>query len=369
MWRDKRTGTWQTKIGCRQVSLRTKNSHIAAQREAKLKVDFGNAIFGLRKPSRIIFYDLAQQYLKSLEATQANRKGFKSKLLRIRRRLEKHVYPEFSNDAVMMITASRVCQWAERLLMTHAQDGVNRIVTIMRAIVKWGVRHDTLGLPYDPVNHWPRFKAPQDKWTTLTEGEVGVILDSDDREFQKILPIVTVALFTGLRLANVVLLKWSQVDLTHGFIRIEGAETKGRDVVTIPILPRVEMILRQASGKHPLFVFVKPDGEPWTPNSVSRLWRQSKSRLGIVRKVRFHDLRHTFASHLAMMQGKPLTVVGEILGHKSPTMTKRYSHLTPEYLTPEYLKHSLEGFDFCQPNVSGKKHNQEIQENAEKIEE
>lgn len=365
MWRDKRTGTWQMKIGCRQVSLKTKNSHNAAQRAAKIKVDFNDAIFGLRKPSRIILYDLAEQYLKSLQTTQGNAKGFKSKLLRIRRRLEQHVYPEFSNDAVMMITASRVREWADRLLVTHAQDGVNRIVNVMRAIVKWGVRRDTLGLPFDPVSHWPRFKAPQDKWTTMTTTEVGMVLNSDDPDLQKILPILTVALFTGMRLSNVVLLKWPQLDLDHGFIRIEGAETKGGDVISIPILPEVKKILRQEAGKHPLFVFVKQDGEPWVPNSVSRLWRQSKEKLGIVRKVRFHDLRHTFASHLAM-KGKSLTVVGDLLGHKSPVMTKRYAHLTPEY-----LKHSLEGFNFsqpCQPNVSGTEHNQQNQENDEKDE-
>lgn len=50
-----------------------------------------------------------------------------------------------------------------------------------------------------------------------------------------------------------------------------------------------------------------------------------------VENFTFHDLRHTFASHLAMA-GVPLHTIGQLLGHKTPGMTMRYAHLTPGYL-------------------------------------
>ena len=53
-------------------------------------------------------------------------------------------------------------------------------------------------------------------------------------------------------------------------------------------------------------------------------------RAGREKGFRFHDLRHTAASHLAMA-GVPLRTVGEILGHKTAAMTVRYAHLTPEH--------------------------------------
>ncbi len=50
-----------------------------------------------------------------------------------------------------------------------------------------------------------------------------------------------------------------------------------------------------------------------------------------IEKFRFHGLRHTFASHLAM-RGVPLETIGSLLGHKDPKMTKRYAHLSPASL-------------------------------------
>ena len=65
-------------------------------------------------------------------------------------------------------------------------------------------------------------------------------------------------------------------------------------------------------------------------NGVRETFMNLLERAGI-KDFRFHDLRHTFASHL-VMAGVPLHTVGQILGHKTPGMTMRYSHLSPGYL-------------------------------------
>ncbi len=63
--------------------------------------------------------------------------------------------------------------------------------------------------------------------------------------------------------------------------------------------------------------------------SVESSFRKGLKRSGILH-CRFHDLRHTFATTL-VMKGVHLATIQELLGHKSPAMTKRYSHPTPEH--------------------------------------
>ena len=68
----------------------------------------------------------------------------------------------------------------------------------------------------------------------------------------------------------------------------------------------------------------------WTPRTLSMYTKQVFKRLGIP-DASFHTLRHTAASWL-VMEGVDLYAVGQILGHKTPRMTQRYAHLSPEYM-------------------------------------
>jgi len=75
-------------------------------------------------------------------------------------------------------------------------------------------------------------------------------------------------------------------------------------------------------------VFFNSRGRPY--KSVRNAFEKAVKEAGI-NDFRFHDLRHTFASWL-VMRGASLTVVGRILGHKTPQMTTRYAHLAEDYL-------------------------------------
>jgi len=75
------------------------------------------------------------------------------------------------------------------------------------------------------------------------------------------------------------------------------------------------------------WVFCKKNGERY--GNVRKAFEGARKRAGIV-DFRFHNLRHTFASHL-VMAGVDLKTVQELLGHKSFEMTLRYAHLSPEH--------------------------------------
>lgn len=80
--------------------------------------------------------------------------------------------------------------------------------------------------------------------------------------------------------------------------------------------------------KHPEspYIFAGGDGEPF---NFRKSFETALRKSGI-KDFRFHDCRHTFASHL-VMSGVDLNTVRELLGHKEPTMTLRYSHLSLDH--------------------------------------
>ena len=140
-------------------------------------------------------------------------------------------------------------------------------------------------------------------------------------------PIVTVALNTGMRKAEILSLKREQVDFRHGFILLD--KTKNGERREIPMNGTVRQVL-QAQIKRldiPYIFYDEKTGEPY--RECKRSFATACRRAGI-KDFRFHDLRHCFASHL-VMKGIDITTVKELLGHKTLTMTLRYAHLAPSH--------------------------------------
>ncbi len=138
-------------------------------------------------------------------------------------------------------------------------------------------------------------------------------------------PIVITALNTGMRKEEILSLEWDRhVDLRHGFILLD--KTKNGERREIPVNEMLRETL-QGLVRHinTPYVFVDGDGSRFA--NIKRSFQSACRRAGI-KDFRFHDLRHTFASHL-IMAGVDLTTVKELLGHKSLVMTMRYAHLAP----------------------------------------
>jgi integrase len=138
--------------------------------------------------------------------------------------------------------------------------------------------------------------------------------------------MIIVALNTGMRLGEILSLTWDRVDFERGVITVERSKNDG--VRHIPInkqlTEELEAVKLIATGK---YVFSKSTGEPFK-DIKNGFW--STLRRSGIRKCRFHDLRHTFASHL-VMNGTDITTVKELLGHKTISMTMRYAHLSKEH--------------------------------------
>ena len=148
--------------------------------------------------------------------------------------------------------------------------------------------------------------------------------------------IYTTAFFTGMRLGELVNMKWHWVNLDIHNIVIrndDGFCIKSKKERTIPIHSEVYKILDQYIHKvHSFYVFTNKPGVRIHPDYISRNFKRAVVQIGLKKNIHFHSLRHSFASRL-VQKGVSLYVVKDLLGHESLSTTQIYSHLRQENLT------------------------------------
>ncbi len=137
--------------------------------------------------------------------------------------------------------------------------------------------------------------------------------------------VVVIAIATGMRKGEIMSLRWSQINFDPGLITLEN--TKNDDRRQIPLLGYAfDTLKAYSSAPHSAHDYVFPGSRHGRPGTITTAWETAVAKAGIA-DFRFHDLRHTTASYLAM-DGASLLEIGEILGHRSTQMTKRYAHLS-----------------------------------------
>lgn len=150
-----------------------------------------------------------------------------------------------------------------------------------------------------------------------------------------------IELATGLRRGELLGLKWSDIDLEHGSLRVQRqiaridgeiveAPLKTKNAYrTLPLSADAIDVLKAQKKKcgTSQYVFPSPTGGPISPDSILHMLHRVLKRAGLP-KVRFHDLRHTFAT-LALQNGVDIKTVSGMLGHFSAGFTlDTYAHVT-----------------------------------------
>ena len=142
--------------------------------------------------------------------------------------------------------------------------------------------------------------------------------------------IILFALHTGMRRGEILGLRWVHVDFTASRASVPSMEAKGRRDRHIHLNQTALGILRDLPVPLDRTVLVFGNGEGNLQNNFHRIWSTAVAKAKI-QDFRFHDLRHTFASRLAM-NGVDLLAIKELLGHRTLAMTLRYAHLTQGHL-------------------------------------
>jgi len=175
----------------------------------------------------------------------------------------------------------------------------------------------------NPVKGVKFFREDEGRLRFLEKEEIKRLYDACP-DYLK--PIVALAISTGMRKGEILGLKWLDVDFRRKIITI--LKTKGQRKREIPIgLGISRLLLRQRKYPDSPYVFCREDGRPI--GSFRKAFDRALKNAEI-EDFTFHDLRHTFASHL-VMRGVDLKTVQEIMGHSSFLTTLRYAHLAQSH--------------------------------------
>ncbi len=217
---------------------------------------------------------------------------------------------------------------------------VNRKISILRNALNFAVKEKYL--IKNPVDDWKEFFGEESERTRLfSKQEIDSLLALSAPPLRW---FIIIAINTGCRLREITELPWHEVDLNRRVINLNAKRTKGKRTRTIAMTDVVYNLLSerklqrdairqkrekngQPSDQGTEYVFPNPEtGKPYS--GVSHAWGQLLKKCNIKPlpgepSPRFHDLRHTAATNMAM-NGAPQAVIRDILGHKYSRTTDRY---------------------------------------------
>ena len=146
-------------------------------------------------------------------------------------------------------------------------------------------------------------------------------------------PIILFALSTGFRASNIIGLTWDKVDLDKKVIRIDADRHKSGSAMLHPINETVVALLNNLTKK-PKTNIVFPNESGLAINDLNRrIWHRSCKKAGL-EGLRFHDLRHNWASSHAE-KGTDILAIKELGGWKTLEMVQRYTHPSLDYLSEQ----------------------------------
>lgn len=171
-------------------------------------------------------------------------------------------------------------------------------------------------------------ERPRKEWklpTVLSEPEIRALFFHTENVKHR--AIMFLLYSAGLRMSELLRLKWTDIDVDRKMIYVRSAKgMKDRVTVLSDIANQYLQFYReQYDPKH--WVFEGSPGVQYSPRSVNSIIKRNAFRAGIEKKVSAHTLRHSFATHL-LEGGTDLRYIQALLGHESSRTTERYTHVT-----------------------------------------
>lgn len=264
------------------------------------------------------------------------------------------------NEMLDAITPTRIAECRDELLATPKTYGggkrsgadVNRTIAALSSAMAHAVKE--LGwIERNPCERVTKQKEAGGRIRFLSDEELPVLLNAvRASSHPDLLPAVLLALTTGARKGEILGLRWSQIDFKRRTITLSHGETKNNVGRALPLSGEVVKLLQARNKVRKIDddrLFPPAENcqelelrEPWKAALVlAGIDVRQATRSGRVKEgappvmtsdFRWHDLRHTAASYLTMA-GVSAIEVARVLGHKTLTMSLRYSHLAPNRVT------------------------------------
>jgi integrase len=243
---------------------------------------------------------------------------YKTRVRRIRPRLGK-----LKVAAVTFSDIQALHRWETRERGTYtANRTVAMLSRMFNLAVRWKWRADNpaKGIERNQEHARQRYLSNEE----LARFMAVLVADKD----QQAANILRLLLLTGARKSEALTAKWADLDLTSGIWTKPHTRTKQKREHRVPLSAPARMLLASIERDSSEYVF--PGRYGGHRASVEKAWKRICKATRIT-GLRVHDLRHSYASHLASA-GIGLHVIGALLGHSNPTTTHRYAHLMDDPL-------------------------------------
>jgi integrase len=347
----------------RTIANVTRDQALAHWREFRSDLDSGRAIDGPLTLRQFVeqFYDrISARYQASTRATQQTI-------------IQNHLLRYFGESHLDDITSIRVVDFmADMLRQKLSSAYINNAVRLIKMLLRQAVERDVIGdyplkkkVPkekekplrleltrderdrffavFDDEAAFRRYLDEKRKLGPVTKSEnfdmprrFGGGLRGDSQaagvafaRFQELRELFVVAVDTGLRKGDLRDLRWNQVDIAEGFIRVLMQKTALEAEIPISGACREALLKVEARCGRGEYVFRDVSGKRYSYTRIRRTFVLAKKLAGITRRFRPHDLRHTFGCRLAS-SSVGLQIIAKALGHTTTRMAERYARPSEE---------------------------------------
>ncbi|BBB14756.1 putative phage integrase [Candidatus Rickettsiella viridis] len=296
-----------------QRSTGTSNKLAAQELHDQLKADLWRQVKLGEKPERT-WQEAVVKWLK-VSAHKRSLNHDKFNLAWLTPYLRNKKLSEIDNQMIEEIATIRESQGV-------ASATVNRLLALIRSILQKAER-EWKWIDKVPVVSMRYEGEERERWLSKTEA-MRLIKELPSH----LADLVTFSLATGLRQANVLNLRWKDVDLDKRHAVIPASQSKTKISIAVPLNADAISILRKQLFKHSEFVFTYKNVPIKQCNT--KAWKKALKRAGI-ENFRWHDLRHTWASW-HVQNGTSLQELQQLGGWTSFKMVLRYAHLNSDQL-------------------------------------
>ncbi len=331
----KRSGSWYAvyRDGAVQKWEKAGNGKRMAEKLLAKRIDQINS-GTYQETEKILFEDFSAKWLSDYVKVSVK----KSTYLSYESIIRLHLNPTFGKKYLHRISTAEIQKLVSEKI---TKDGLSpksvvNILIPLKEMLKhaliWGY------IKRDPSLYVKRPRVEQQEMDFLNPEEIKLFLDNVNPNYYA---LFMTAIMTGMRRGELLALQWGDIDWNSSQISVRRSICKGEFITpkTKNAFRRIVMspVLRQALEQHRLsgkpsereLVFSNANGLPLDPeNLIKREFHPALDRAGL-RRIRFHDLRHTYAS-LLISQSENIKFIQSQLGHASATTTlDRYGHLMP----------------------------------------
>jgi len=308
----------------------------AEQKEALAKSDYNKGI-AISNNSNLKFKDLIGQFINlyaNIYLKPSTVRGYKD-------HFKLHLLKYFGEIKLIEITPIIINGFIENKIKEGLSNKtVNHILTTMGTAFNWAINNNYM--MYNPVSRIKKLKIDNSEMKFLTSDGIKRVLDVAEKEYPVFYPLLITAIYSGMRRGEILGLTWDCVNFAKSTISVKHSMYKGKLTTTktknsireIQVLAKVMKVLnkyqKNAIKNNLNLVFTQKNGKPLDADNMIKRRFHKVLELAEVKPIRFHDLRHTYAS-LLIAKDLNIKYIQKQMGHSSFEVTMNtYAHLMPE---------------------------------------